>query len=87
MMKLIVNVISPQDTKETLQGPASFHEETHVTNNEGPELFMTRAEEQTDMQLQREQKALMRLVALATEDIAVGQTYSVEDALARLQKA
>lgn len=72
--------------QEELENPESFNEEL----NGVPELFITTADcaqELADIQQKCEQKALVKLVTLATQDITAGKTHSLDDTLVRLREA
>lgn len=76
--------------QEELENPESFNGELYVTKNGVPELFITTADcaqELAEIQQECEQKALVKLVTLATQDITAGKTHSLDDALVRLRKA
>ncbi len=90
-MRETIKAISQRAAREALGNPESFSGGLYVTKNGVPELYITtaadRAQELLDLQQEREQKALVKLVALATQDIAAGKTYTLEETLARLREA
>lgn len=87
-MRDTIKVISLRAAQEALGNLESFSGGVYVTKNGVPELFITtvaeRAQELAELQQEREQKALVKLVALATKDIAAGKSYTVDEALTRL---
>ncbi len=86
-----VKAMSQRAAREALGTPESFSGGVYVTKNGTPELFITtaadRAQEQADLHQAREDKALVKLIALSVQDIAHGNTYSVDEALAKLREA
>ncbi len=91
IMRETIKAISQRAAREGLGTPELFNGGVYVTKNGTPELFITtaadRAQELAEQQQEREQKALVKLVALATQDITKGNTYTVDEALARLRAA
>jgi PHD/YefM family antitoxin component YafN of YafNO toxin-antitoxin module len=89
IVKETIKVISLRVAQETLENPESFRGGVYVTKNGAPELFITTAAERAHElaeQQDREQKALVKLVSLAIQDIAAGKTYTVDEALKRLRE-
>jgi len=75
-MREPIKVISLRAVREALGKQDSFSGVEYVTKNGVAKL-----------QQGREQKALVILVALATQDIASGKTHTVDEVLARLWEA
>ncbi|BBT81180.1 hypothetical protein HBJ00_14425 [Aeromonas veronii] len=91
-MREVVKAMSQRAAREALGTPESFNGGVYVTKNGTPELFITtaadRAQELAERHQEREQKALIKLVALATQDMTrEGRSYSEEEALALLRAA
>lgn len=91
-MKEIVKAMSQRAAREALGTPEHFTGGVYVTKNGTPELFITtvadRAQELAEQRQEREQKALVKLVALATQDIhQKGRSYSEDEALTLLRAA
>lgn len=87
-MKDTIKVISLQAARAVLGNPESFKGGIYVTKNGVPALFITtateRALELAELQQDREQKALVKLVALAIQDITACKTYTVDEALTQI---
>ncbi|MBW3808188.1 hypothetical protein GL273_20740 [Aeromonas jandaei] len=91
-MREVVKAMSQRAAREALGTPESFNGGVYVTKNGTPELFITtaadRAQELAERHQEREQKALIKLVALATQDMTrEGRSYSEDEALALLRAA
>lgn len=90
-MKETVKTISLWAARKALRTPEKFSGGIYVTQNGVPELFITtacdRAQELALHLQEREQKVLVKLVAMAVQDISIGKTYSLEETLARLREA
>ncbi|MDQ1886056.1 hypothetical protein RA180_18850 [Aeromonas salmonicida] len=89
-MRETIKVISLRAARKALGNPESFSGGIYVTKNGVSELFITtateRALELAELRQDREQKALVKLVSLAIQDIAAGKTYTVDEALTRLRE-
>lgn len=84
-MRKTVKAMSQRAAREALGTPDHFNGGVYVTKNGTPELFITTA---ADRAQEREQKALVKLVALATQDIGrKGRSNSEDEVLALLRAA
>lgn len=90
-MNRTINTISQRAAREGLGTPEMFQGGVYVTKNGNAELFIQTAEDRAleleTLQNERENKALLRLVMLAQQDISDGRTFSVEEAKERMRHA
>lgn len=91
VMNRTINTISQRAAREGLGTPEMFQGGVYVTKNGNAELFIQTAEDRAleleTLQNERENKALLRLVMLAQQDISDGRTFSVEEAKERMRHA
>lgn len=86
-----VRAVSQRSARDTLGSPEMFRGGVFVTKNGTPELFIQTAEERmaelNERSNEQEQKALLRLVTLAKQDINRGNTLSADQMRGRLCNA
>ena len=90
-MKTTMHAISQRAAREGLGTPEVFQGGVYVTKNGVAELFIQTAEDREaelqTLHLERENKALLRLVMLAKQDVTEGRTFSVSQAKERMRHA
>ncbi|SUX37162.1 Uncharacterised protein [Cedecea davisae] len=85
------NTMSQKTAREGLSNPELFEGGVYVTKNGVAELFVqTVAErqlEEAERARERQSNALLKLIMKAKQDVVAGETFSPEDALAKLRSA
>lgn len=90
-MNRTINTISQRAAREGLGTPEIFQGGVYVTKNGSAELFIQTAEDRAleleALANERENKALLRLVMMAKQDVTQGRTYSAQEAKERMRRA